>query len=42
MLKEANIYSVELNKNSEFQFTMMTNTPFYPAEESETPLGVEV
>jgi kinesin family protein 1 len=42
LLKEANIYSVALNKNPEFQFTMLTRTPFLPADEAETTLAVEV
>ena len=41
LLKEANIYSVELNKSAEFQFTLTRGTEFAPGEK-DTTLMIDV
>eukprot|EP00045_Choanoeca_perplexa_P018382 m.289980 g.289980 ORF g.289980 m.289980 type:complete len:1632 (+) comp17802_c1_seq4:222-5117(+) len=42
LLKEANIYAVELHKNPQFQFTMLGRSPFVPGDTLESTLAVEV
>eukprot|EP00730_Choanoeca_flexa_P007329 TRINITY_DN12314_c0_g1_i1.p1 TRINITY_DN12314_c0_g1~~TRINITY_DN12314_c0_g1_i1.p1 ORF type:complete len:1647 (+),score=500.84 TRINITY_DN12314_c0_g1_i1:66-5006(+) len=42
LLKEANIYAVELHKNPQFQFTMLARSPYVPGESIESKLAVEV
>ncbi|EDQ92700.1 uncharacterized protein MONBRDRAFT_13875 [Monosiga brevicollis MX1] len=42
LIKEANIYAVELNKSPQFQFAMTSRTPFLPGEDLEQHLAIEV
>ncbi|EGD78883.1 Kif1a protein [Salpingoeca rosetta] len=42
LLKEANIYSVELNKSAQFQFALTRRTEFMPGDSKDATLMIEV